>query len=142
MARKRARKIRIIRDREAEAKLGTVKGLPKLSKSELGRLGKAVAGAELGIFQECAFPCEPGFEKVILRKPDPRINKKTGNIRDRGVCVCRLDIKHRRKFTGKKYDVPEEKRKPFGTEKKPKRGRRKDTEFAPGITTQPIRSRR
>jgi len=113
--------------------------IPALQGRELARLGKALSGAQMGIFAECALPCEEGFEKVILRKPDPRVNPKTGRVRDAGVCICRLGIEVRRKFTEPKFDVSEERRKPFGTEKKPKRGRRRDTEFGPGIKTQPVR---
>lgn len=87
---------------------------------------KGLSGAELGIFQPCMAPCPKGYEKLVLKKGNPSKDQ-------RGVCVCRLDPYHRKKFKGEKYAVAEDKRKPFGTWKKPMHLRRLNRQFAPGI---------
>jgi hypothetical protein len=115
----------------------------RLSGAELGRLRAALKGPQIGVFFECALDCPEGWEKVILRKMNRKINPRTGEVTDRGRCVCRLDPKVRRKFTGKKYEQQtEEDRTPFGSEKKPVHLRRKHQDYAPGVTPRDIRKLR
>lgn len=129
-------KVRIVTDQMG----GVMFSAPKMSKVELGRLRK-LGVAKLGVFQECAVKCPDGWEKVIVRKPDLRSKPgRPDEIKDRGICVCRLgkDVR-RRTPAGHDPDAPEEKRKPFGTEKKPVRGRRKDREYGPGLSPRGIK---
>jgi len=112
----------------------------RLTGAELGRLRAALKGRQLGVFFECALDCPEGFEKVVLRKMDRSINPRTGEVRDQGRCICRLDPAVRRKFTGKKYEEQKESdRTPFGSEKKPIHLRRKYRDYAPGLTPKDIR---
>lgn len=81
-------------------------------------------GAGLGYFSECFAKCPEGFEKLVVRKGNP---KKS----DRGICVCRLAPGYRKKF---REDVkPEAERRPYGSWKRPVHLRRRTREFAPGL---------
>jgi len=81
-----------------------------LTAVTLRREAAAVLSAKLGVFQECAFPCPEGLEKVVLKKPDPATGK-------RGVCICRLGPFSRKKHRG--LVQREGARKPFGSEARP-----------------------
>lgn len=129
-------KVRIVTDQMG----GVLFSAPRLSGKEMGKL-KKLGVSKLGVFQECAVKCPEGWEKVIVRKPDLRPKPgRREEVRDKGICICRLDKDVRKRTpTGHDPDAPEEKRKPFGTEKKPVRGRRKDREYAPGATPRAIK---
>jgi len=130
-------KIRIITDQVN----GIKTAFPGLGAAELGKIRK-LGSTKLGVFQECSLKCPSGWEKVVIRKPDLRPKPGREGIRDRGICLCRLDPSTRRKTPpGHDPKASEEKRKPFGSEKKPYHARRKEGKYGPGLLPRDIRER-
>lgn len=69
----------------------------------------------LGIFQNCTVKPTEGMERIVVKRD------KDGHPT---VCAYRLDPYTRKYKRGKEHDVPEEKRKPHGSGKKPRHARR------------------
>lgn len=94
----------------------------------------------LGTFQACQEKCPEGFERLVLKRDKDKLPT---------VCACRLDPSTRKKFRGAKYKVAEEKRKPFGSWKKPvhlrrcvkfdEKGKRCIQKGLPGVELKKIR---